>query len=39
GAERVAVVRASIEAPDPTLIAQYFVAQTYHRHAFPPFQP
>ena len=34
GAERVAVVRAIIEAENPTLIAQYFAAQTNHRRAF-----
>lgn len=34
GAERVAVVRALIEAENPTLIAQYFAAQTNHRRAF-----
>ncbi|MGF1569965.1 MAG: thiamine phosphate synthase [Nodosilinea sp.] len=34
GAERVAVVRAIIEAENPTLIAQYFAAQTNHRHTF-----
>ncbi len=34
GAERVAVVRAIMEAENPTLIAQYFVAQTNHRHTF-----
>jgi thiamine-phosphate pyrophosphorylase len=34
GAERVAVVRAVIEAENPTLISQYFVAQTNHHHTF-----
>lgn len=34
GAERVAVVRAIIEAESPTLMAQYFAAQTNHRHTF-----
>jgi thiamine-phosphate pyrophosphorylase len=34
GAERVAVVRALIEAENPTLIAQYFAAQTNHRRTF-----
>lgn len=34
GAERVAVVRAIIDAENPTLIAQYFAAQTNHRHTF-----
>ncbi len=34
GAERVAIVRAIIEAENPTLIAQYFAAQTNHRHTF-----
>jgi thiamine-phosphate pyrophosphorylase len=34
GAERVAVVRAIMEAENPTLIAQYFAAQTNHRHTF-----
>jgi len=36
GAERVAVVRAIIEADNPTLIAQYFVAQTNHHQTFHP---
>lgn len=35
GACRVAVVRALIEADDPTLIAQYFAAQTNHHKTFP----
>jgi thiamine-phosphate pyrophosphorylase len=34
GAERVAVVRAIIEADNPTLMAQYFEAQTRHHHLF-----
>ncbi|MFZ4675362.1 MAG: thiamine phosphate synthase [Nodosilinea sp.] len=34
GAERVAVVRALLEAENPTLIAQYFAAQTNHRRTF-----
>lgn len=34
GARRVAVVRALIEAENPTLIAQYLVAQTAHCHRF-----
>jgi thiamine-phosphate pyrophosphorylase len=34
GAERVAVVRALIDAENPTLIAQYLVAQTNHRRTF-----
>lgn len=34
GAERVAVVRAIIDAENPTLIAQYFAAQTNHRRTF-----
>jgi len=34
GAERVAVVRSIIEAENPTLIAQYFAAQTNHRQRF-----
>ncbi len=34
GAERVAVVRSIIEAENPTLIAQYFAAQTIHRQRF-----
>lgn len=34
GAERVAIVRAIIDAENPTLIAQYFAAQTNHRHTF-----
>ena len=34
GAERVAVVRAIIEAENPTLISQYFVAQTNHHKTF-----
>jgi thiamine-phosphate pyrophosphorylase len=34
GAERVAVVRALIEAENPTLIAQYLAAQTNHRRTF-----
>ncbi len=34
GAERVAVVRALIEAENPTLIAQYLAAQTSHRQRF-----
>lgn len=34
GAERVAVVRAIIEAENPTLIAQYIAAQTAHRQRF-----
>jgi thiamine-phosphate pyrophosphorylase len=36
GADRVAVVRAIIEADNPTLISQYFVAQTNHHKAFYP---
>ncbi len=36
GAERVAVVRAIIEAENPTLLAQYFVAQTNHHKTFHP---
>lgn len=34
GAERVAVVRSIIEAENPTLIAQYFAAQTSHLQRF-----
>jgi thiamine-phosphate pyrophosphorylase len=34
GADRVAVVRAIIDAENPTLISQYFVAQTNHRKTF-----
>jgi thiamine-phosphate pyrophosphorylase len=40
GAERVAVVRAMIEADNPTHMAQYFVAQTNHHrtcHRLPSF--
>jgi len=36
GADRVAVVRAIIEAENPTLISQYFVAQTNHHKTFHP---
>lgn len=36
GAERVAVVRSILEAENPTLISQYFVAQTNHHKTFPP---
>jgi thiamine-phosphate pyrophosphorylase len=38
GATRVAVVRAIIEAENPTLISQYFVAQTNHHRSFPSAQ-
>ncbi len=34
GAERVAVVRAIIDADNPILIAQYFAAQTSHQRTF-----
>jgi thiamine-phosphate pyrophosphorylase len=34
GAERVAVVRALMAAENPTLIAQYFAAQTNHHRTF-----
>ncbi len=34
GAERVAVVRAIIEAENPTLMSQYFVARTNHHTTF-----
>jgi thiamine-phosphate pyrophosphorylase len=34
GAERVAVVRAIMAADNPTLMAQYFFAQTNYRHHF-----
>jgi len=39
GAERVAVVRAVMAAENPTLIAQYFVAQTHHHRTFPAQDP